>query len=300
MHGNPAGVAGKGGAGGGVASGGNGGAGASMALGAAGSTDAGNGVSRICSLSGRFSAINADGSCPVVSELATYSPNNNVLFFLGIYSDSYNGPLPKCSSQSPYDGGFRYRFRVEQVKLGSHVVDSAGQQTKVFDSVIYGANLDANPVCGASVSLNSVAEQVSLAPGTLLFVAQRTVVRSDSDQVGAYVIYDQNGAVLYAYLANVRLDQFAGDLGDLLAGLGVTTSSDIICRVPDADMSLVSATLSTGSDTCQVDSHSERCCTLWSRTYEVQMIAALGPTSSRPYSIITFTLRAPGFIVKAQ
>src|SRR4029079_2711308 len=65
-------------------------------------------------------------------------------------------------------------------------------------------------------------------------------------------------------------------------------------------MSLVSATLSTGSDTCQVDSHSERCCTLWSRTYEVQMIAALGPTSSRPYSIITFTLRAPGFIVKAQ
>jgi len=136
MHGNPAGVAGQGGAGGGVASGGNGGAGASMALGAAGSTDAGNVVSRICSLSGRFSAINADGSCPVVSELAKYSPNNNVLFFLGIYSDSYNGTLPKCASQSPYDGGFKYRFRVEQVKLGSHVTDSAGPAPALFHVIV--------------------------------------------------------------------------------------------------------------------------------------------------------------------
>ena len=222
------------------------------------------------------------------------------MFFLGIYADASNASVPKCQDMSAYDGGFRFRFRVDQVRLGSHFVDSAGQKVQVFDSSILGADLDADPVCGMGVFLNSLSEQVSAAPGRTAFAAQRTVVRSDNDQPGGYFLYDDNGQVLYAYLASVRIDTFAGDLGDLFPGLSIAASSDVICRVPDADMSLVSARLSTGSDACDVDSHSERCCTLWGRTYEVQMIAALGPSANRPYSTITFTLRAPGFIVKAQ
>ena len=131
-------------------------------------------------------------------------------------------------------------------------------------------------------------------------MARRTVVRSDYDQPAANILYAENGPILYAYASGARVDTFTGDLGDLFPGLSIAASSDVICRVPDADMSLVSARLSTGSDVCNIDSHSERCCTLWGRTYEVQMIAALGPSGSRPYSTFAFTLRSPGFIVKAQ
>lgn len=284
-HGNSAGSAAVGGIGG---------------AGGAGGTDAAIGASRICPLAGRFAAVNPDGSCPPVYELSKYSPNNNLVFFLGIYADGSNASVPKCQDMSAYDGGFRFRLRVDQVKLGSHVVDNGQQAQTAFDSAILGADLDADPVCGMGVFLNSVSEQVSLASGRTLFAAQRTVVRSDSDQPGGYILYDENRQVLYAYLASVRIDTFAGDLGDLFPGLSIAASSDVICRVPDADMSLVTARLSTGSDVCDVDSHSERCCKLWGRTYEVQMVAALGPSGSRPYSTVTFTLRTPGFFVKAQ
>jgi len=267
--------------------------------GGAGGTDA-EVDSRICALSGHFTAVSQNGSCPPVSELGKYSPNNNLVYFLGIYSDGSNAALPKCADRSPYNGGFRFRFRVDQVTLGSHTVNTSGTETLVFDSALHGADVDANPACGMGVFLNSISEQVSVAPGRVLVAAQRTVVRSDYDQPAAYVLYDENGMVLYAYASSLRIDRFASDLGDLFSGLGISSSNDVICRVPDADMSLISARLSTGSDFCDIDSHSERCCMLWGRTYEAQMIAALGPTASQPYSTISFTLRTPGFFVKAQ
>ena len=262
--------------------------------------DAANAASRICPLPGRFTAIRADGSCPPVTELATYSPNKDVLFYFGIYSDASNAALPKCPDQSAFDRGYKFRFRVDRVSLDSHVVDSAGQQTRVFDSVLFGTNLDANPACAVVVSFNSVSEQLSVAPGTVLHAARRAVVRTDQDVPGAWILYDEDQRILYSYASAVRPDLYAGDLGDLFPGLNIGVSSDVICRVPDADMSLVSAHLSTGSEVCDVDSHSERCCTLWGRNYEVQMIAALAPKSNQPYSTVAFTLRAPGYIHKAQ
>jgi hypothetical protein len=264
--------------------------------GAAGGTDAGTIVSRICGLSGRFVAVSPDGSCPSVMDLPTYSPNNNLVFFLGIYSDGYKGQLPLCQNQSPYNGGVRFPFRVDRVDLTSHVVNS----TTSLDSTLFGAELDTNPICGMGIWMNSPTEQVSVATGNVLNVASRIVVRSDTDQPGATILYDENGTVLYSYAASVRVDQFAGDLGDLFPGLSIATSSNVICRVPDADISLVTARLVTGSDVCDIDSHSERCCTLWGRTYEVQMIAAFGPSTSQPYPTVTFTLRAPGFFVPAH
>lgn len=116
---------------------------------------------------------------------------------------------------------------------------------------------------------------------------------------GADILYDEDRRLLYAFV-NARPDRFADDLGDLFPGLTLETSSRVICKVPDADLELVSLRLSTGADVCEIDSHSERCCTLWGRSYEVQTMGVSALTTNRPYPSFTFSLRAPGLVVSAR
>src|SRR5262245_10015121 len=233
--------------------------------------------SRICQQSGRFSAVDAEGHCPPVSDLARLLPN--VIVVGAIDSRNYSGSLPKCVNQDSSDPGFR--FRVDQLLIEKNLAGI--EQVEVFDSILIGANLDATPICGTHVWLTSPTERLDVATGRVLVVTWRRVQHSDYDGTAADIIYDENRQPSYAYVTS-RPDFFANDLGDLFPGLNVEISSNVICTVPDTDLHFLSLRLSTGADTCDIDSHSERCCTLWGRPYEVQANAVVvGPTTTRPY-----------------
>lgn len=217
--------------------------------------------------------------------------------FNRISSTNYSGSLPKCQDQQSYDPGFR--FRVDQVIVEKRIINNGREDVDLYDTIVVGANVDANPVCGTMISWNSPKEKITLTPGRTLNFAWRLVQRSDFDVTRATILYDENRRILYALVLGVRPDLFANDLGDLLPGLSLQTASTVICKVPDADLELVSLRLSTNADTCEIDSHSERCCTLWDRTYEVQTMGVLGVTTSQSYPVAVFALRAPGVIVSA-
>jgi len=211
-----------------------------------------------------------------------------------IDSVNYSGSLPKCQTPAPTNGTLSFRFRVDQVSVGSIVVDGS---VVGFDTALIGANLDAAPVCGIVIGWNSPSERLSIASGRTLYVAWRRIQRSDTDSPGATILYDETRHPLYALIVGTRVDLFADDFGDILPELTLSASTTPICRTTDTNVDLVSVQLSTGTDTCNLDSNSERCCALWGRTYEVQMQAAVGVTARMPYQTVWFTLRAPGFVV---
>jgi hypothetical protein len=269
------------------------GAGAGGVAGAGG--DAGSFQSRICQQSGRLPPANPDGTCVSRAELSAHV-DSTVLF--GVNSAGYSGALPRCVTQASDNGGFAFRFRVDRVDLGT--IPSADGGIVAFDTSLVATNLVANPMCGTVVAFQSPSERLSIATGRELSVARRTVPRSDFDVPAAAILYDENKYPLYALVLSARVDLFASDLGDLLPGLKVETATTAVCHAPDVNVDLTSVRLSTATDVCDVDSNSERCCTLWGRTYEVQVHAALAPTATQPYPVVSFALRAGGLVVKAR
>jgi hypothetical protein len=224
-------------------------------------------TSAICAHGGRFSLAARGGLCPPIARLSALE--SDFVSFSGIDSRAYAGALPPCENLPPYDGGFRFRFRVDEVRTAESV---AGDGTRIFETTLSGTNLDRTPPCGQAVALRSQSETPALIAGQVLAVAQRTVPRTDNDSPGLYALYDDAGRLLYTTVFGARLDRLREDFGDLLPGLTVTASTAVVCQAVDIDAHLVTARLSTGPATCDVDSHTDRCCDLWGATYEVQML----------------------------
>jgi hypothetical protein len=155
-------------------------------------------------------------------------------------------------------------------------------------------------LCGTAITLRSSTEVPTLGASDVIVVSQRVVRRGDSDSPGLYAIHDQGGALLYATVMGERLDRFKEDFGDLFPDLVVTSSDRKICTALDIGEQLASVRLGEGKSSCEIDSHSQGCCELWGRTYEVQILNAFAPNPGRSWTTVGMTLRTRGLFKSAE
>lgn len=245
--------------------------------------------SGICAFDGRLVRTKADGSCPTLPELAQHQLD--FVSFNSIDSAAYDGMLPKCKNQPPYDGGFRIDLEIEDVKT-TFSLQGSGAIAAI--TVVAGVNRGATPACGTALTLLSFSEAPTLQVGDVVTLTQRTVPRSDTDTPLLYAIYDHRGALLYATALGIHLERFAEDFGDLLPDLTITSTGAVVCRAIEINEQLTTVNLISGDSSCGLDAHTQRCCRLWSNIYEVQMLDAFTASPTRPWTLTGFTIRAPG------
>jgi hypothetical protein len=128
---------------------------------------------------------------------------------------------------------------------------------------------------------------VGLAEGERLILSQRTTQASDGDVRSTHVIAKADGTVLFAKTEGARPDFFDTDL---FSGISLEVERTPICQGSEARFSLSGAAAG-----CTLESRSERCCTLWGKTYEIQSQAALLTPDKGAWTMVNFALRAPGF-----
>lgn len=249
----------------------------------------------LCAQNGRFSAVSAGGNCPSLEQLSRLAPEP---VSVGHNSPAYKGSLSRCAGFDPQEGGFKFRFRVDLVEENSASAGGPGTEV-VVETSLHGANLDASPVCGHMIVFSSRTERPSLGPGRVLQVAQRMFLRADRDTPNAHVIADEDGGVLYALIEGERSAQFQADFGDLVPSLRVEPGQKAVCFLSDISQSLTTLNLATlGDKGCQLDSHSQGCCTLWAAQYEIQVLSALLPKPGEDAPRFGFAVRRQGLFAK--
>jgi hypothetical protein len=255
------------------------------------------GSGALCSFSGRFTSTQSDGKCPPIDQLSGMEP---AYVTIGHNSPGYQGPLTRCPGFDPMSEGkgFRFRFRVDRIEEKSISVDNGRGTELVLQTSLHGANIDVDPPCGHLVVFSSAKERPTAQPGEVLQIAQRMFLRSDTDTPGSHVITNEKGQLLYSLTVGETVAQFASDFGDLLPELAVAPGPRTLCRADDVGITLASVSLSTSAGgACDIDSHSQRCCHLWGRSHEVQMLSALAPKKPGESVRLEFTIRDPGFFV---
>ncbi len=218
---------------------------------------------------------------------------------VGVNARSYAGSLPACGGRDPLGAGFSMSLSVENVVVtevpasGLTLVSIQGEsQDNVGpcgDALSVSVPYSALPGGGPGIS-------VDLKVGDALVFSHRTTQVTDNEARDTQVIARSDGSILLAVMTGVRPDFFDGDL---VPRLTLAVPRENICAGGHEGR----FSLQTGSDpTCSVESRSQQCCTLWSRSYEVQSQAAIvyvgTPPSAAPWAAVNVALRQTGFFVR--
>ena len=175
----------------------------------------------------------------------------------------------------------------------------------VTQTTLTGLVTDRSPICSHLIYVQIPYDKQAGGPGValnvkvgdVLVVSQRITVRTDYDALGTHVFSTVDGRILLAVVVGGRPDFYDQDL---LPGLALSVPKENICQSGnEGHFSL----RTDGDGECWVDSRSQRCCTLWGRTYEVQSQSAqvrLDPQSSpaRPWASVNFAIREQGFVIR--
>jgi hypothetical protein len=111
-------------------------------------------------------------------------------------------------------------------------------------------------------------QTINLPLGTVLrFSAQFTIINPETDVFLMNVLPDDNGAFLVGWTGGIRPEVWNSDMWPEMS---IAFANSPVCQksaYPDAHALRV--TLLSGSESCQLDSVSGRCCTLGGVLYEV-------------------------------
>jgi len=264
---------------------GGGGAGGTPADGATCRQAAVDGSGSRCSRSGKLTCHGANVACPAYDAAPVT---------VGLVTTAYQGAMPKCEAlPDPTDGrGFSIAVTVESVEAKVFPVNGASQ----LETWVQAVRTDVTPHCGLLINFRSLTERPHVEPGMALRVSSRTVIRTDTDIPGINVVSTEAGAVLYALVLSASVRNFKDDLGDLVPGLAVATGTDPLC-VDASGNAAFSLSLSVDNETCTADSQASRCCTLWGRGYELDVLKATAGSGSSGVQA-AFALRAEGFFTR--
>ncbi len=239
----------------------------------------------ICAGTGRLSCSNPKLACPAYESAPVT---------VGLTTSAYQGPLTPCEPLAdPSQGkGLLIPVRAESVQLNTFPSNGAVQ----LETWVHVARTDLSPSCGVMANFRSLVERPQIDPGMAFKIGARRVARSDLDTPSITGVWSGSGELLYALVLSASLTHFAEDFGDLLPGLDVSVSGDALC-VDSSGNGAFRTSLSVGAETCAVDPQSSRCCSLWGRSYEVEVLNAVASPGSTAVQV-GFALRAEGFFYR--
>jgi len=239
----------------------------------------------ICAGTGRLACTNPKLACP---------PYKSAPVTVGLSTIAYQGSLAPCEPLvDPAQGrGFMIPVRTESVQLKTSQSNGAEQ----LETWVHAARTDLSPNCGILVNFRSLVERPRIDAEMTFKIGARRVERSDLDTPSINGLWSDSGQLLYALVLSSSLSHFAEDFGDLLPGLNVSVSGEPLC-LDTAGNGTFRTSLSVNAETCSVDPQSSRCCSLWGRNYEVEVLNAVAPEGSTAIQV-GFTLRAEGFFYR--
>ncbi len=239
----------------------------------------------ICTGTGRLSCTNPKLACPAYKSAPVT---------VGLSSTAYQGSLTPCQPLAdPSQGrGFLIPVRAESVQLKTFPSNGAEQ----LETWVHVARTDLSPNCGMLANFRSLVERPQIDPGMTFKIGARGVDRSDVDTPSIDGLWSDSGELLYALVLSSSVTRFAEDFGDLLPGLNVTVAGEALC-LDSAGSGTFRTSLSVGAETCSVDPQSSRCCSLWGRNYEVEVLNAVASPGSTAVQV-GFALRAEGFFYR--
>lgn len=238
----------------------------------------------LCSGTGRLSCSKPSLSCPRYDTAPVT---------IGITTTAYEGSLPKCAAADIGDAldgrGFSFPVRVELVQEKIYPMNGADQ----LETWVHLAKTDASPECGLLANFRSLSERPHVEAGMRLRFSARAVGDSQTDLRRVDAISSDRGDILYALTQSVAPASFERELGDLLPGLSIATEGQALCKDTGGGEGL-RVLLKGGDDSCSVDSQTSRCCELFGKDYEVEMLSAISSTATREPRV-SFALRQKGF-----
>jgi hypothetical protein len=239
----------------------------------------------ICSGTGRLSCANPKLACPAYKSAPVT---------VGLSTTAYQGSLTQCDPLAdPAQGkGFLVPVRAESVQLKTFPSNGAVQ----LETWVHVARTDLSPNCGILANFRSLLERPHIDTGMTFKIGARKVDRSDIDTPSINGLWSDTGELLYALVLSSSLTHFAEDFGDLLPGLNISAGGDALC-LDSAGSGAFRTSLSVGAETCSVDPQSSRCCSLWGRNYEVEVLSAVASPGSTAVQV-GFALRAEGFFYR--
>jgi len=179
--------------------------------------------------------------------------------------------------------------RAESVPLRTYPLEE-GESLQTW---VHVARTDVTPSCGLLANFRSLIERPRIDAGMDFRIASRFVF--GGNEYGSSVlnaVSTESGELLYASATLASVPTFVEEFGHLVPGLQVAVEGKSLCTDVSGRKSL-RASFSVGSDTCSVDAQTSRCCSLWGRNYEIEVMYAFASLETNQVEI-AFALRAEG------
>jgi len=206
----------------------------------------------------------------------------------------YHGALPQCAPESlDQYAGYRLRFRIDRIEEGGG--SDSGGEFKIFG--IYGANLDASPICGVGMILQTRGLVSHAKVGDELILAARRTPTHGEEALLTRAILDKNGRLLLGMVGGLEGAADSDILGGLVAGIEPTA----ICKelkIPGVQLTFGTLRVGDGGvgPGCLFDHQTAGCCQLWGHQYFVTVNGALLAVGPNNYRSGAFAIYDPSFL----
>jgi hypothetical protein len=216
----------------------------------------------VCSWSGDTQGI-VNGICPGrqddwqwITEMVMYPPlpGESTLESCPISDDAYLADLPNPG----------WRLRVDATLPGippEHTTDH-------YYTQVVATRLDGPAPCAVKLVWILKQQSVNLPVGTIVrYSHQYTILNVEKDVFEASVLRDDKGALLIGFARAIRPEVWYTDMWPEMT---LSFGSTPVCRKPQyPDALALRLTLSSGADTCTLDSGTAKCCSFSGVPYEV-------------------------------